>query len=135
MICNTCLSQFVLHFEYQIHIPWLASWNVYFQHLNPLNVYIPQFNHGMYTFHDFAIECTHSTVLAIECIHSTVIYIQCNIYMYLYLSLRVASLRILYCGWGLWYYMEESQFEEKDGCIYRFLYSQFITLDALDPVW
>ena len=67
-------------FEYLIHIPWLAPWNVYFQHLNPLTVYIPQFNHGMYTFHSLAIECIHSTVLAIECVHSTVIYIQCNIY-------------------------------------------------------
>ena len=67
-------------FECLIHIPWLAPWNVYFQHLNPFNVYIQQFNHGMYTFHSLSIECIHSTVLAIECIHSTVIYIQCNIY-------------------------------------------------------
>ena len=69
-------------FEYLIHVPWLAPWNVYFQQLNPLNVYIPQFNHGMYTFHSLPIECIHSMVLAIEYIHSTVIYIQCNIYVY-----------------------------------------------------
>ena len=70
-----------------IYIPWLAPWNVYFQHLNPLNVYIPQFNYGMYTFHGLAIECIHSMVLIIECIHSTVIYIQCNIYMH-YINIR-----------------------------------------------
>ena len=75
-----CPVSICVTFEYLIHMPWLAPWNVYFQHLNPLNVYIPQFNHGMYTFHSLATECIHSMVLAIECIHSTVICIQCNIY-------------------------------------------------------
>ena len=77
MIASICVT-----FEYLIHIPWFALWNVYFQHLNPLNACIPQSNHGMYTFHSLAIERIHSMVSAIECVHSTAIYIQCNIYIF-----------------------------------------------------
>ena len=95
-LCYICVSI--------IHIPWLALWNVYFQHLNPLNVYIPHLNHGMCTFHSLAIERIHSTVLAIECIHSTVIYIQCNIYIGIdwfeqYEQLCGEMLNILLGGW------------------------------------
>ena len=81
-------NQYQLFIFNYLYTPWLGS----------LNVHIPQLSHGMYTFNDLPIECTHSIVCAIECIHSMVIHIQYNIYIYIALiseNLFISALAVI----------------------------------------